>query len=313
MSKNISPFPRSGNWYKGNLHTHTTNSDGKMSPEEVVAAYKALGHDFISLTDHRRYIYNKHLQSDDFVIIPGFEVDINPPGSGMCHHIVAIRSKISDKNYADGYQFTHPEYKGLESVQKVIDDLLAHDNFAFYAHPVWSYAELSDFVDLNGLIGMEIFNTGCHMENNTGYAPYHMDGVLKRGKMPYVIAVDDCHHHLNDRGKGYIVVKADEKSEESIVDAILKGRFYASRGPEIYDFGVRTLENGKREVYIECSDVREIHFVAFNPLGKSFVGEKGELRSSACCNVNENWKYVRAEIVDDNGYQAWTNPIFLNV
>ena len=303
----ITIFPDGGVWLKGNLHTHTKNSDGKLSPEEVVAIYKEMGHDFIALTDHRRYIYNKHLQSDDFIIIPGFEIDINPVGKSMCHHIVAIRSKISDKNYKDGYKFEHPVDKGPETVQEAVDDLIAHDNFAFYCHPVWSRADTNDFIYLNGLIGMEIFNAGCHLENNTGYSPTHTDDVLRRGKMRYIFAVDDCHHNLNDRGKGYIVVKADEKSEEGIVDSILNGRFYSSRRPEIYEFGIKN-----NEVYIKCSGVREIHFVAYERMGQSFVGEPGEIRYGASCNVSEYWKYVRAEIVDDNGYQAWTNPIFLN-
>ena len=304
----------SGNWYKGNLHTHTQNSDGKLSPEEVTAKYKALGHDFIAVTDHRKYIYNKHLQSKDFVILPGFEVDINPPGRNMCHHIVAVRGKISDKNYADGYQFAYPEFKGIETVQEVIDDLNAHDNFAFYCHPVWSRLSMDDFagvIGLNGLIGMEIFNTGCHLENNTGYSPTHTDYALRNGKMTHIFATDDCHHNQNDRGKGYIVVRADEKSEEGITDAIIRGKFYASRGPEIYEYGIKN--DGKNsEVYIKCSNVREIHFTAFEHLGKSFVGEKDELRDNASCPINESWKYVRAEIVDNNGYQAWTNPIFIN-
>jgi len=34
-------------------------------------------------------------------------------------------------------------------------------------------------------------------------------------------------------------------------------------------------------------------------------------KDGASCAVNANWTYVRAEIVDDNGYQAWTNPIYL--
>ena len=117
--ENITAFPENGIWLKGNLHSHTTNSDGKLSPEETVAKYKELGHDFISLTDHRKYVYNKHLQSDDFILIPGFEVDLNPPGRNMCHHIVTVRSKVSDKNYPDGYEFIRPEYKGPETMQEV--------------------------------------------------------------------------------------------------------------------------------------------------------------------------------------------------
>lgn len=39
-------------WYKGNLHTHTTNSDGRLAPEVVINLYKEAGYDFLALTDH---------------------------------------------------------------------------------------------------------------------------------------------------------------------------------------------------------------------------------------------------------------------
>ena len=39
-------------WYKGNLHTHTTRSDGRKSPEEVADLYREQGYDFLALTDH---------------------------------------------------------------------------------------------------------------------------------------------------------------------------------------------------------------------------------------------------------------------
>ena len=39
-------------WFKGCLHLHTTNSDGKLKPTEVYNCYKDKGYDFISITDH---------------------------------------------------------------------------------------------------------------------------------------------------------------------------------------------------------------------------------------------------------------------
>ena len=39
-------------WFKGNLHTHTTASDGKLPPEECYALYKSKGYDFLARTDH---------------------------------------------------------------------------------------------------------------------------------------------------------------------------------------------------------------------------------------------------------------------
>jgi predicted metal-dependent phosphoesterase TrpH len=38
--------------FKGNLHTHTANSDGDATPDEVVAWYRDAGYDFLALTDH---------------------------------------------------------------------------------------------------------------------------------------------------------------------------------------------------------------------------------------------------------------------
>src|SRR5688572_9890539 len=39
-------------WFKGNLHTHTLNSDGDSTPDEVVRWYREHGYDFLVLTDH---------------------------------------------------------------------------------------------------------------------------------------------------------------------------------------------------------------------------------------------------------------------
>ena len=39
-------------WLKGNTHTHTTNSDGDTSPEEVARWYKSRKYDFLVLSDH---------------------------------------------------------------------------------------------------------------------------------------------------------------------------------------------------------------------------------------------------------------------
>ena len=39
-------------WYKGNLHTHTTESDGDAHPEDIVEWYKQHEYDFLVLSDH---------------------------------------------------------------------------------------------------------------------------------------------------------------------------------------------------------------------------------------------------------------------
>ncbi|MDP1620329.1 MAG: PHP domain-containing protein, partial [bacterium] len=50
-------FTAHGRFWRGNLHTHSTRSDGVLAPEEVCRRYKAEGYDFIALTDHFVGIY----------------------------------------------------------------------------------------------------------------------------------------------------------------------------------------------------------------------------------------------------------------
>ena len=46
------PSPKPALWYKGNTHTHTLNSDGDSTPDDVVRWYREHGYQFLVLTDH---------------------------------------------------------------------------------------------------------------------------------------------------------------------------------------------------------------------------------------------------------------------
>ena len=66
---------------KGALHCHTTRSDGKGDPAEVIALHKEHGYDVIALTDHRLYNYD-NFGEDGITIIPGMEIDVRRLISG---------------------------------------------------------------------------------------------------------------------------------------------------------------------------------------------------------------------------------------
>ena len=42
-------------WYKGNLHSHTTNSDGVWTPEQSAKNYRDAGYSFLCFSDHDLY------------------------------------------------------------------------------------------------------------------------------------------------------------------------------------------------------------------------------------------------------------------
>lgn len=45
-------FKNCGNWYKGNIHSHTTVSDGMLTPEQSVKLYKDNGYHFLCFSEH---------------------------------------------------------------------------------------------------------------------------------------------------------------------------------------------------------------------------------------------------------------------
>ena len=46
-------LPENVNWYRANLHCHTTISDGCLTPEQVKEAYKAKGYSIVAYTTTR--------------------------------------------------------------------------------------------------------------------------------------------------------------------------------------------------------------------------------------------------------------------
>jgi hypothetical protein len=302
----ISAFNKNGKWYKGNLHCHTTSSDGILSPEEVCRLYREGGYNFLALTDHRLFTYRSDLESEKFIIIPGVEMDRDEEDGCKCHHVVGLCGPENGKLSMQGERMESPGWEGINSVQKMIDNMSDKGLHNIYCHPVWSRVEFEDFKDLSGYFAIELYNHGCEVENHTGYSLIYWDSLLRRGRRIWGAATDDAHHRLKDQMGGWVMVNADCLEHKAIIEALIAGRFYSSNGPEIYDFGVRD-----EEAYIVCSPAKEIHFVAYDEYGKSFFAGSGKTITSAGHKLKGTERYVRAECMDENGKTAWTNPIFI--
>jgi len=50
------PYAGTGEWYKGNIHTHTTESDGELTPNQAALLYESRGYSFLGITDHVNWI-----------------------------------------------------------------------------------------------------------------------------------------------------------------------------------------------------------------------------------------------------------------
>ncbi len=105
---------------------------------------------------------------------------------------------------------------------------------------------------------------------------------------------------------GWTLLKMQSLSVESVMDALRAGCYYASSGPVIEDFRI---QDG--EIRVRCSPAVEIHFMAQRSHGFSLYTDGGDPVTDAAIPVRDAWKYVRVEVVDQQGRRAWTNPLVL--
>ena len=68
------------NYYKANFHSHTTVSDGKLTPQELRDAYREKGYSILAITDHSVMVQHQHLNQPDFLLLTGVEININQDG-----------------------------------------------------------------------------------------------------------------------------------------------------------------------------------------------------------------------------------------
>lgn len=301
-----------GNWYKGNLHTHSTNSDGRKTPEEIVQIYKDHGYQFLAFTEHELYTHNRALSDKDFLILPGVELSCCNPDPWRIYHMLGIGRRAAgdepstENGFSDGQRFPVRKWEDLGSAQAVLDEIRQADNLAVFNHPIWSRLELTDFIDLNGYFAMEIYNHGCAVESHTGLCIDYWDSLLRRGRKIWGVADDDAHFALEDYCGGWVMVNAPALTIEAVTGALLEGNFYSSSGPEIYRF-----EAEAGVVNVDCSDAREIHFVTYESFGSSLFARSCESLHHGEFRLSGEELYVRAEIIDHRGRTAWSNPIFL--
>lgn len=297
-------FEGNGPMLKGNLHCHTTRSDAISSPETVIRQYAAMGYDFLALTDHRFYNYVNYAPDTGLLVLPGMELDADLPGPGChCVHLVSLGPERENGNgFSQDQRFESEEADSAAGVLPLLRCIQAANNLPVFCHPEWSGNTSQEILALADISLMEIWNSGCAVENGLDTHAAYWDEVLCAGRKMFGVATDDGHKpHQN--GLGYIRVRA-EKTPASILDALRCGAFYASCGPEIYDF---YLEDDKAVIF--CSPAEVIRFRHFRV---PYAERRGPGIMGHQTVPVKNTNYIRAEIMDSQGRMAWTNPIFLD-
>ncbi len=286
------PFTRPGQFYKANLHTHTTNSDGEKTASERARQYKEHGYSVLAVTDHHLITDIGGLSDDDFLLISSMETHPACLPDTDVYHLVCL-------NVPKDLQL--PEDSTANERVRMVK---AAGGELIFAHPYWCGHNINHITAVEDFIAVEVYNATC-TKIGKGISSVQWDDILDAGRIVGAVAVDDTHSG-RDLFMGWTMIKATELTVESIMTALRSGSYYCSCGPTIEDFRV---ENGVATV--ECSPATEVHLMGRRASGLSYYADGGELITSASRNADPSTGYVRAEVVDEKGRRAWTNPIIL--
>jgi hypothetical protein len=299
-------------WFKGNTHTHTLQSDGDSTPEEVVKWYRDSGYNFLFITDHERITpvddLNKSFgQPGAFIVLVGQEVTDRL--NKKPYHVNGLGvSAVTMPNHGTSI---------VRNVQLNIDGIRKAGGVPQVNHPNFGWAlTANDIRDLKNVNLVEIFN-GHPLVNNLGgggtpSVEAMWDAVLSNGKLIFGVASDDVHSvrdlgnsKVPTPGHGWVMVNAAELTQEAIMAALDHGRFYSSTGVELERY-----EADGTHISISVKKER------WSKYRIQFIGRNGRvlkefLDSPATYRIRGSERYVRVKVLESNGKVAWTQPVMV--
>lgn len=297
--KNL-PFERSGKFYRGNLHTHSTNSDGSYTPDEVCRRYQEAGYDFIALSEHfmERFDFpvsdTRPFRNDDFTTLVAAELHQGKITVGETWHILALGIPVD---------FAPPTHE--ESALQIAERAAKSGAFIGLVHPSWYGLTIEDAKLITCAHGVEVYNHSSHVEVDRGEDWAFCDQLLNEGWRLSGFASDDAHRIDDDAFGGWVNVHAQSLDSDLLLEALKAGNYYSSQGPEIHDIKFK-----KGEILIACSPAATVSLQGQGAIS-SFV--HGNAMTKASFPIKRFEKaYVRVTIRDARGRRAWSNPIWFD-
>ncbi len=293
-------FPAHKRFWKGNLHTHSTLSDGALLPEEVCRKYREAGYDFLALTDHFQARYNypvadtRAFRTATFTTIAGAEVHAPATLLGHQWHILAVGLP---------YDFA-PNYKdetGPQLARRCADA----GAYVAIAHPAWYGLTEIDAATIPSAHAVEVYNHTSHIWTDRGDGWYLLDRLCNDGHTLNACATDDAHFHTDDAFGGWVMVSAEANDPALLVEALKAGHYYSSQGPIIHDIVIEG-----SFVNITCSKAKAIMLLGRGSCSNPWL-EPGQTQARLSLKPFEKSGWFRVTVIDDAGKRAWSNPVAL--
>lgn len=327
-------LPETGQFYKANLHSHSTVSDGTLSPAQMKDLYKSHGYSILCCTDHEIMVPHHELTDKDFLMLTGFELGFDEAWKpdfldARCCDICVIalspdnitqpcfhRTKYHnpERNSEIVFDQNEPDFEreyNSDCINAAIKKCREKGFFVTYNHPAWSLEHYEDYIKYKGMNAMEICNYSSFIDGYDEYNGKAYDDFLRKNERIFCIASDDNHNRRDpncrmwDSFGAFTMIKAEKLDYESVTDALIKGNFYSSQGPEIYALW---LEDDK--LHVECSPADKVTCTVNRRRCMSRYNEETGEITHAVFEIKPSDGYFRVTITDKKGNKADSNAYF---
>ena len=326
----MNPY-ESVNWseygqYKANLHTHTTMSDGRMNPQEVVDRYHVLGYNILAITDHNTVTYpwtgfsemeasksalNRMKENPDEMPENLIFEDRDPKVLGM----IDIQGNELSRHHHTGSFFN--DHDGTKTEEESLDAIAGKNGLAILFHPGrynGSYRRqhlpslsVEWYVDLyqryDHLIGLEVYNAGDRYPQDR----IIWDSILvaTMPSRPVWAYSNDDMHLLANLGHNWNMMILPELNYDQVRQGMKNGHSYFVYSPNGHD-GNPVIENinidrNKGTIEIKARDYDSISWI---------MGGNVKIRGNKI-NLNEleeDLSYIRAELYGKGETVTGTQP-----
>ena len=327
------------NWYRANMHCHTTISDGHFTPEEIKDVYKKMGYSIVAYSDHELIRDHSDLSDESFLAITASEFSIDdtkpsfdfPRDDNWCARKVihlGVYAKDPHNTFHPATDDTlfdmwwraqgrdigkidfdnyHREYT-IESINETIKRLNENGFLVSLNHPNWSLNDMDEYLNINGLWALEILNYATERLTGAEYCPYIYDHMVRNGQYDlFCVMGDDNHNHgssLEESFGGSTFIGASELEYSQIMDALEKGNFYCASGKNPPRIDALYVEDNK--IKIDCTPATDI-FVTGMGRNFRFAPTEGEEITHAEFPLDRQDIMFRVTVRDKYGCNAHTH------
>ncbi len=330
------------NWYRANMHCHTTVSDGHFTPEEIKEVYQEMGYSIVAYSDHELIRDHSDLSDESFLAItaseysiddckPSFELPGKDNSEEWCVRKVmhlGVYSKdphnvfhpATDNTLFDMWWRAqgrdigtiacddyHREYT-VDSINEMVKRLNDNGFLVSLNHPNWSLNDMNDYLNIKGLWGLEILNYATERATGAEYCPYIYDHMVRAGDYNLFCVMGDDNHNpsgsLEESFGGSTFIGASSLDYGTVMEALESGSFYCASGKNPPRIHSLYVEDGMLK--IDCTPATDIIVTG---LGRSYCHQptNGEEIAHAEFKLEPKDVMFRVTVRDKYGNNAHTH------